>query len=177
MLLLARLSPITNSALNTVFIFTSSLYNVSHSFEHCTTGVFQKLSRFDVISVNHCISDYDFRTQYWSLQTSLSPRHCWPFHVYSYNIHSIVFYCVQIGTYYTVKSKTWFLQLKNWFLQLEQNDPSIASWYSVTCFRVAYICPTCKSAKLIMQLLRYCSLYWGYENGYRRPLVSIRFFV
>jgi len=35
-----------------------SLYNVSHSFEYYTTGVFQKLSWFDVISVNHRTGQY-----------------------------------------------------------------------------------------------------------------------
>jgi len=64
MLLLARLSPVTNSPLNTVFTFTplcrsiTSLYNVSHSFKHCTTGVFQKLLQFDVIGVNYRTGQY-----------------------------------------------------------------------------------------------------------------------
>jgi len=35
-----------------------SLYNISHSFEHYTIGVFQKLSRFDVIGVNYRTGQY-----------------------------------------------------------------------------------------------------------------------
>jgi len=44
---------------NSIHLYTVvSLYNVSHSFEHYTTGVFQKLSRFDVISINHRTDQY-----------------------------------------------------------------------------------------------------------------------
>jgi len=35
-----------------------SLYNISHSFEHYTSSVFQKLSRFDVIGVNYRTGQY-----------------------------------------------------------------------------------------------------------------------
>jgi len=40
------------------FYTVVSLYNISYSFEHYTTGVFQKLSRFDVIGVNYRTGQY-----------------------------------------------------------------------------------------------------------------------
>jgi len=62
-----------------------SLYNISHLFEHCTIDVFQKLSRFDVFSVNHRTDHIRFsNTILISRQTSfftslllvLSPPKC-----------------------------------------------------------------------------------------------------
>jgi len=92
---------------------------------------------FDVITA--LISIWFLNAIFIFPNKSLSPRHCILFHVYI--TYSNVFYYVQIG----------HGRIKNsGFLQLEQNDPSIASWCSVTCFRMAYICPICKSAKLTM---------------------------
>jgi len=52
-LLLVRLSPVTNSLLNAVFTFTQSFYSVSHSLEHYIASIFQKPLRLDMIRIYH----------------------------------------------------------------------------------------------------------------------------
>jgi len=44
---------------NSVHLYTVvCIYNVLDSFEHYTIGIFLKLSRFDVVSVNHSTGQY-----------------------------------------------------------------------------------------------------------------------
>jgi len=56
---IAHYSRVRSQILNIIFTFTPlCLSNISRSFEHYTIGVFQELSRFDVISVNYRTGQY-----------------------------------------------------------------------------------------------------------------------